>query len=321
MTLIQSKRNFAISPTASLMGNRSTSTDPRRVLEAGFENLDITLDIERRTLWNYMRPADGLACFTMELLGDIRAMHAAIRDLHATTRQAGGKTLQYVVAASRIPGIYNMGGDLALFANKIRNGDRSVLEAYAHACIDLVYANSVAFGLPVVTIGLVQGDALGGGFECALSYDVIIAERSAKLGLPEILFNLFPGMGAYSFLSRRLDPARAEKMILSGRIYTAEDLFEMGVVDVLAENGEGHYATQAYIERNTRKHNAYSAVYAARRRVHPIAEQELRDVVDIWVDAALNLEAPDLRKMERLATAQAKRVLAVTGSTSQVAAE
>ncbi len=321
MTLIQSKRNFAISPTASLMDSRATCVDPRRVLEAGFENLDITLDIERRTLWNYMRPAGGLACFTMELLGDIRAMHAAIRDLHATTRQAGGAPLQYVVAASHIPGIYNMGGDLALFANKIRNGERSVLEAYAHACVDLVYANSIAFGLPLVTIGLVQGDALGGGFECALSYDVIIAERSAKLGLPEILFNLFPGMGAYSFLSRRLDPARAEKMILSGRIYTAEELFEMGVVDVLAEDGEGHYATQAYIERNARKHNAYSAVYAARRRVHPVAEQELRDVVEIWIDAAMNLEAPDLRKMERLAAAQARRVLATTGPASRVAAE
>ena len=321
MTLIQSKRNFAISPTASLTGYHASSTDPRRVLEAGFENLDIMLDIERRTLWNYMRPANGLACFTMDLLGDIRAMHTAIRDLHASTRQAGGETLQYVVAGSNIPGIYNMGGDLALFADKIRNGERAVLDAYAHACIDLVYANSIAFGLPLVTIGLVQGDALGGGFECALSYDVIIAERSAKLGLPEILFNLFPGMGAYSFLSRRLDPARAEKMILSGRIYTAEELFEMGVVDVLAEDGEGRCATQAYIERNARKHNAYSAVYAARRRVHPVAEQELRDVVDIWVDAALNLQAPDLRKMERLAAAQAKRVLAVTGPASQVAAE
>ena len=321
MTLIQSKRNFAISPTASLTGYHASSVDPRRVLEAGFENLDITLDSERRTLWYYMRPANGLACFTVELLQDISAMHAAIRNLYAMNRQVGDKTLQYVVGASHIPGIYNMGGDLALFANKIRNGQRSVLEAYAHACIDLIYTNSIAYGLPLVTIGLVQGDALGGGFECALSYDVIIAERSAKLGLPEILFNLFPGMGAYSFLSRRLDPARAEKMILSGRIYTAEELFEMGVVDVLAENGEGHYAAQTYIDRNARKHNAYSAVYAARRRVNPIPEQELRDVVDIWVDAALNLQASDLRKMERLAAAQAKRVLAVTGPASQVAAE
>ncbi len=321
MTLIQSKRGFTVSTTASLMGNRATSNDPNRVLGAGFENLDIVLDTGRRTLWNYMRPTNGLGCFTMELLHDMKAMHRAVRDLDKTTRQTGGDPLLYVVSASRIPGIYNLGGDLALFAQKIRRGERSVMQAYAHACIDVVHSNSIAFDLPLVTIGLIQGDALGGGFECALSYDVIVAERSVKIGLPEVLFNLFPGMGAYSFLSRRLDPMRAEKMILSGRIYTAEELHGMGIVDVLAEDGEGEYAVQAYIDRNTRKHNAYSAVYAARRRVRPVSEQELRDVVDIWVEAALNLTGPDLRKMERLAAAQTKRLEGASQAVRQVAAE
>ena len=321
MTLIQSKKSFAISATASLVGSCATSNDPRRLLEVGFDNLDIVRDPGRRTLWNYMRPANGLGCFTMELLHDMKAMHRAIADLDKVTRQTGGDPLLYAVSASRIPGIYNLGGDLALFAQKIRQGERSIMQAYAHACIDVVYANSTAFNLPLVTIGLIQGDALGGGFECALSYDVIVAERSVKIGLPEILFNLFPGMGAYSFLSRRLDPMRAEKMILSGRIYTGEELHEMGVVDVLAEDGEGEYAVQAYIDRNTRKHNAYSAVYAARRRVRPVSEQELRDVVDIWVEAALNLTGLDLRKMERLAAAQTKRLEGMSQTARQVAAE
>ena len=50
-----------------------------------------------------------------------------------------------------------------------------------------------AFFSPTLTkIVLVQGDALGGGFECALASDVIVAEESAQMGLPEILFNLFP---------------------------------------------------------------------------------------------------------------------------------
>ena len=321
MTLIHSKKDFAVPATASLVGSRATLDDPGRVLETGFENLDIVLDTGRRTLWNYMRPTNGLGCFTLELLHDMKAMHRAIRELDKATRRAGSDPLLYVVSASRIPGIYNLGGDLALFAQKIRQRERSIMRAYAHACIDVVNSNSIAFDLPLVTIGLIQGDALGGGFECALSYDVIVAERSAKIGLPEVLFNLFPGMGAYSFLSRRLDPMRAEKMILSGRIYTAEELHEMGVVDVLAEDGEGEYAVQAYIDRNTRKHNAYSAVYAARRRVRPISEGELRDVVDIWVEAALNLTGPDLRKMERLATAQTKRLEGVSQAARQVAAE
>ena len=60
------------------------------------------------------------------------------------------------------------------------------------------------FGLPIVTISLVRGNALGGGFEIALSGDVIIAERSAMMGFPEILFNCFPGMGAFQTLSSRV---------------------------------------------------------------------------------------------------------------------
>ncbi len=86
---------------------------------------------------------------------------------------------------------------------------------------------------------MVHGDALGGGFETVLSCDVVIAERGAKFGLPEVLFNLFPGMGAYSLLCRRLDGARAQKLMLSGRIYTAEELEEMGLVDLVVEPGEG----------------------------------------------------------------------------------
>jgi DSF synthase len=214
---------------------------------------------------------------------------------------------------SAVPGIYNLGGDLGLFAQKIRARDRAAMQHYAHRAVEAVYRNTVAFEAPVVTIALVQGDALGGGFECALSLNLIVAERSAKLGLPEILFNLFPGMGAYSFLSRRIGATAAEKMITSGRIYTAEELYEMGVVDVLAEDGRGEQAVRDYIERNGRKHNAHHALYRTRQRVNPITLEELRDVVDIWVDAALNLTEADLRKMDRLTAAQDRRLSQAAG--------
>ena len=58
-----------------------------------------------------------------------------------------------------------------------------------------------SFNLPFTTISLVQGDALGGGFEAALCGDIIIAEKQARFGFPEVLFNLFPGMGAYNSCS------------------------------------------------------------------------------------------------------------------------
>ena len=66
-------------------------------------------------------------------------------------------------------------------------------------------------GGDVRTIALVQGDALGGGMELALSCHTIVAEEGVGMGLPEVLFGLFPGMGAYSFLCKRVSPQLAER--------------------------------------------------------------------------------------------------------------
>ncbi|MGO4573505.1 crotonase/enoyl-CoA hydratase family protein [Microvirga sp. 2TAF3] len=279
------------------------------VANTQFPNIDTMLDPETRTYWAAMRPSIR-PIFTMDLLHDMKRMQSSIAQIFDRRRSDARQPIEYVVFSSRTPGIYNMGGDLAHFAERIRARDRESMQAYAYACIDVIYGNAHAFNTPVITMALVQGDALGGGFECALSFDLIVAERSAKMGLPEVLFNLFPGMGAYSFLSRRIGSVAAEKMIMSGKLYTAEELHALGVVDVLAEDGEGEMAVQEYIERNNRKHNAHNAIYRARRRVNPVTYEELRDIVDIWVDAALKLTDLDLRKMARLTTAQDRRLAA-----------
>jgi DSF synthase len=279
------------------------------VASMAYENLDVELDPDARTLWMFMRPR-GRGSFTPALLQDLSQFQRSIGRIFADRASEPRKPFDYAVFGSRSPGIFNLGGDLALFAEKIMEGDRATLQKYAHLCIDIIYHNHIAFNVPVVTMALVQGDALGGGFEYALSFDMIVAERSAKLGLPEILFNLFPGMGAYSFLSRRLDAIRAEKMILSGKVYNAEELYEMGIVDVLAEDGQGEEAVREYIDRHAYRHNAYRSVFQTRRKVNPVTFEELRDVTDIWVEAALNLGKSDLRKMARLITAQDRRSVA-----------
>ena len=63
--------------------------------------------------------------------------------------------------------------------------------------------------LPLIHYAIKRPEHLGGGFEAALSSQVLIAERSARFGFPEIMFNLFPGMGAYSLISRRIGGKRA----------------------------------------------------------------------------------------------------------------
>ena len=145
---------------------------------------------------------------------------------------------------------------------------------------------------------------MGGGFEAALSCSVIIAERKARFGFPEVLFNLFPGMGAYSFLARRIGAVKAERIILSGSVFTAEQFHEMGIVDVLVDDGGGEGAVHTYVAKHKRRPNAYESVYRARQRYHVVTREELTDIADIWVDAAMRVRAKDLRIMEMLVKSQ-----------------
>ena len=164
----------------------------------------------------------------------------------------------------------------------------------------MVFRNINNLDLPITTIGLVQGQALGGGFETALSCDVVIAERSSQLGFPEILFNLFPGMGAYNLLARRIGAALAERIILSGQTYSASELYEIGVIDILADDGEGVPVAKEYMRSRTQSHNTASSMKRIRQIVHPITKDSLYEIVDIWVDAAMKLDDRDIAKMDRL---------------------
>jgi DSF synthase len=269
-------------------------------------HIDVKIDFEQRIYWAAMQSSRH-PMITMELLKDMMCVQESVRVIIEEGNREQHQHLEYFVAGSQTPGVYNFGGNLAYFADCIRRRDREGLREYAYACIDVVYGNAMAFHTPVITIALVQGDALGGGFECALSFDVLIAEKSAKMGLPEVLFNLFPGMGAYSFLSRKIGTAAAEKLIMSGTVYTAEELHRLGVVDILADDGQGENAVRDYIARNRRKHNAHKAMYRSKRRINPLTYEELRDIVDIWLDAAMELGEQDLRKMTRLVEAQGRR--------------
>ena len=204
---------------------------------------------------------------------------------------------------------------LALFLLLIRTRDRDALLHYARLCIDNIYPRIRNYFCPTLTtISLVQGDALGGGFEMALCGDVIVAEESAMLGLPEILFNLFPGMGAYSLLARRTSPRVAEELILSGKLLPAAKLHEMGIVDVLARNGEGEAAVQNWIARNARRRSGFQAVMRVRQQVNPITRDELDAIADTWVDCALRLEDRDLRMMGRVVRAQQERMEAASAA-------
>lgn len=288
------------------MGKIEFFTNANNPTKIQYTQLSTRFDPEEGISWVLMNP-EAVPCFNLNILSELQRYNQSIEDCGGKIWMKGElHSIRYMVFASQVPGVFNLGGHLALFSQLIRNADRQALTHYAKMCIDAMASRIRHYDLPVVTISLVQGDALGGGFEAALTSDIIIAERSSKMGFPEILFNLFPGMGAYSFLARKIGTTQAEKMILSGKIYSAEELYELGLVDVLVEDGHGEEAVYDYVVKQARRSNGYIGVQKARQRFNPVTYQELMDVTGIWVDTALQLSEKDLKVMDRFVRSQQK---------------
>lgn len=263
--------------------------------------LDCLYDSAQRTLWTFMQP-QGRPSFTLSLLQDFRDWQKAIANSFGPERLP----LDFLVLGSRFPDVFCYGGDLDYFVACIHNNDREALVDYGRQCVRILHRNFRSLDLPIVTIGLVEGDALGGGFEALLSFDMIVAERGAKFGLPESMFGLFPGMGAHSFLSRKLGSAMAERMIMGGETYSAEQLYDMGLVHSLFDKGMGKSAIEKLIKNERRRFNGLLGANRAMARASNISLQELEDIVDHWADSALKLSEQNIRLMQRLVGAQIK---------------
>jgi DSF synthase len=270
-----------------------------------YPTLRIESDAPGNVHWIYMHADNGMGvrpCFRTELMSDMWNYLSTItvEERHRAQR------LRHVVLASDASA-FNLGGDLALFSQLIRDKDRDRLLDYARRCVEGVHHFHTGLGGDVRTIALVQGDALGGGMELALSCHTIVAEEGVDMGLPEVLFGLFPGMGAYSFLCKRVSPQLAERMILGGQIYSSEELHRMGVVDVLVPRGQGEAAVQDLVRQQQRAPHAHIALNAVRAISQPVSFDELMGITEVWVDTALSLGDKSLRTMDRIVKAQARR--------------
>lgn len=267
--------------------------------------LAIQFDKELHALWMRWNPQPR-PCFNPGLLKDLRVYCEFVKNSGGVIQDVEGEhPIEYVIIASHAQGVFNLGGDLDLFTRLIDTRDREGLVLYGRACIDTLYDNYQGYGHPLTTVSLIQGECLGGGFEAAMSSDLMVAEKSARFGFPEILFNLFPGMGAYSFLARKVGQKITEELLSSGKIYSADDMLAMGVIDAVVEDGRGEEEIAALIKKRSRARNGLAGLAAVRRRVHRTLDfSELLDIVRIWADSALKLTSRDMKLMQRLVSRQ-----------------
>ncbi len=294
-------------------------------LPRNYGDLEVCFEPAERSVWVRMQP-QGRPCMTPSLLDSFVRAQQEISDLARSGHEAGDPNrLAYQVLASATPGVFCVGGDLAYFLELMGRGDRDALDAYARRCVDVMYQSVTGYDLPFTTIALVQGQALGGGFEAALASRVLIAEEGATFGFPETLFGMFPGMGAVSLLARRASPGLARRIIASSRMYSSRELYELGVVDVVVPDGEGERAVHDFIAARRNRESGFQALDLAGARVSPVSHAELVDVVEIWVDTAMSLSGRNRRLMAYLAAAQDRRweagaAAAVPASASRFAA-
>lgn len=268
--------------------------------EAGeFSQLMAYYEEDRHVMWMMLRSAPR-PCFNQQLVTDIIRLARAARD--------SGLRFDFWVTGSLVPEIFNVGGDLNFFVDVIRKGERDKLMAYARSCIDGVWEIYNGFGTDAISIAMIEGSALGGGFEAALAHHYVLAQKGTKLGFPEIAFNLFPGMGGYSLVARKSNMRVAETLISTGESRFAEWHAEQGLVDEVFEPGQALMATRTFIDVMRPMLNGTRAMLRARQRVLPLSRSELMDITEDWVNSAFMLEEKDIGFMERLVVLQNRRV-------------
>lgn len=245
-------------------------------------------------------PASGLQNFTPQL---VRGFQGLLEDVEAG--RFGMHPPHYCVVQSADPGYFSMGGDLRFFRDCIQRRDAARLRGYSMQCLELLLGWHGKLQ-DTTSIALVQGRALGGGFEMALGMDYLIAEEHSSFGFPEIMFGLFPCTGAMGLLSARIGARQAERMMTNKKIYTAAELYEMGLIDELCATGEGELAVERFVANHAPRLKARLKVRQSRCRQAPLDRAEGVRVVEDWVETAMCLSAEELRTMDMLIMMQAR---------------
>jgi enoyl-CoA hydratase len=154
-------------------------------------------------------------------------------------------------------------------------GVRDFLERI-HRVLNLIDAT------PLTTIAAVHGVTFGGGFELALTCDLIIADKMARFCFPELRLGLIPGFGGIPRLKRDLGNAVVRDLLLTGRSVNAAKAQQIGLVSQVVGEGEALRAARATAAQLKKFDRATAA--AAKKFIKPIPHEELRREIDLFCE-------------------------------------
>jgi enoyl-CoA hydratase/carnithine racemase len=166
-------------------------------------------------------------------------------------------------------------GALKLSAKERVAGVRSFLERI-HAVFNVIDA------MPFATIAAVHGVCFGGGFELALTCDIIVADKMARFAFPELRLGLIPGFGGIPRLKRDLGNAFIRDLLLTGRSVNATRAQSVGLVAQLAAEGEALRIARATAAQIAKFDGVTRA--AAKKFIKPIPREELRREIDLFCE-------------------------------------
>ena len=207
------------------------------------------------------------------LLGELEQFVAAIDGLASITSAC-------IIASGR-PGGFSVGGDLKELYNNALNLSPKKRVARLRKFIERIHkvANAID-AAPFITLAAVHGLCMGGGLELALLCDLIVADKMARFGFPELRLGFIPGFGGIPRLRRDVGNSFIRDLLFTGRTVKAEAAHQAGLVTHLAGEGYALQVARSMAQQIT-KFDPEARV-AAKKFIKPIPYQELREEVDLF---------------------------------------
>jgi len=208
------------------------------------------------------------------VLGELEKFVAAMDGLASVTSAC-------IIASAR-PGGFSAGGDLrelyhsalAVPPKKRTSGARKFIERI-HRTFNALDA------APFITVAAVHGLCLGGGLELALLCDLIVADKMARFGFPELRLGIIPGFGGIPRLRRNVGNSFIRDLLFTGRTVKAETAHQAGLVTHLAGEGYALQVARSMAQQIT-KFDPETRV-AAKKFAKPIPYKELREEAEIFL--------------------------------------